>query len=100
MGEVSGIFKHDKVPVKLPKPKKGVSADQVAKAQRLQAQKEYAKEIRAQALLKAKEQEMLRKQKEKSMTRDQKEQEELPPEKDPELATTAKKRMPYSENRY
>lgn len=100
MGEVSGIFKHDRVPVKLPKPKKGVSADQVARAQRLQAQKEYAEEVRAQALLKAKEQEMLRKQKEKSMTRDQKEQEELPPEKDPELATTAKKRMPYSENRY
>lgn len=32
MGEVSGIFKHDKIPVKLPKPKKGVSADQAAKA--------------------------------------------------------------------
>ena len=46
MGEVSGIFKHDRVPVKLPRPKKGVSADQIAKVQRMQAQKEYAKEIR------------------------------------------------------
>lgn len=100
MGEVSGIFKTDKVPVKLPKPKKGVSADQAAKVRRMQAQKEYAKEIRAQALLKAKEQEMLRKQKEKSMTRDQKETEEVPPEQDPELAATVKKRMPHSENRY
>ena len=50
-------------------------------------------------MLKAKEQEMLRKQKEKSMTRDQKENEEMPPEKDAELATTAKKRMPHSESR-
>ena len=100
MGEVSGIFKHDRVPVKLPKPRRGASADQIAKAERLQAQKQYAKEVRAQASIKAKEQELIRKQKEKSTTRDQKESEEVLAEQDPELAATVKKRMPHSENRY
>lgn len=51
-------------------------------------------------MLKAKEQEMLRKQKEKLAGAEQKEAEEMPSEKDPELAATVKRRMPYSENRY
>jgi hypothetical protein len=55
MGEVSGIFKDDRVPVKQSKPRKGQSADQIAKEKRIKAQRQYSQEVRALALIKAKE---------------------------------------------
>ena len=69
MGEVSGIFKEDRVPVKQQKPRKGVSADQAAKESRIKAQRNYSKEVRIQAQLKAKELEQIKKEKEQTIKR-------------------------------
>lgn len=108
MGELSGIFKEDRVPVKQSKPRKGLSADQIAREQRIQAQKLYSKMVQNQALQKAKEQEMLKKEKEKTERRrdgpykgdNTAAQSQLTPVD--ELAATVKRNTggPHSENRF
>ena len=108
MGEVSGIFKEDRVPVKQSRPRKGVSADQIAKEQRIQAQKNYSKEVRTQALLKAKEQEAIKKEKERTeRRRDGTDKEsntagQMQGASVDEMAATVKRNAtgPHSENRF
>lgn len=98
MGEVSGIFKEDRVPVKQPKMRKGLSADQIAKEKRIKAQREFSQEVRTQALVKAKELEQQKKLKEKTMKRTQEVVEEVD---DSDLAKTVKKSVaPHSGNRF